>query len=245
MSPRTQAIGIAGVVLALVLIIELVRRRRLRTAYSLLWLSIGSLVLVLALWSDLVDNLARLLGVRSPGSMLFAAGILFALLILLEHSLALSSLWYEKKCLSQETALLEQAYAASEPLPATERLRQLSIAYLRFFREDPEYFRLLMAMDRGRFQDSVTAEVYQQVLSASLDGLDWVAKTIQQGVDQGTFRCCDARQAASILWATMNGVLELMEHPLRREMIGVEREVLYQTAFETVVRGLQADPLDE
>jgi hypothetical protein len=107
MSPRTQAIGVVGVVLALVLIIELVRRRRLRTAYSLLWLSIGSLVLVLALWSDLVDNLARLLGVRSPGSMLFAAGILFALLILLEHSLALSSLWYEKKCLSQETALLE------------------------------------------------------------------------------------------------------------------------------------------
>jgi hypothetical protein len=70
-------------------------------------LSIGSLVLVLALWSDLVDNLARLLGVRSPGSMLFATGILFALLILLEHSLALSFLWYEKKCLSQETALLE------------------------------------------------------------------------------------------------------------------------------------------
>jgi hypothetical protein len=107
MSPRTQAIGVAGVVLALVLIVELVRRRRLRTAYSLLWLSIGSLVLLLAVWSDLVHNLARLLGVRSPGSMLFAAGILFALMILLEHSLALSFLWYENKCLSQETALLE------------------------------------------------------------------------------------------------------------------------------------------
>jgi len=140
---------------------------------------------------------------------------------------------------------LEQAYAASEPLAADERLRRLSLAYLRFFKEDPEYFRLLMAMDRGRFQDSVTPEVYQQVLSASLDGLDWVAKAIQQGVDEETFRCCDAQQAASILWATMNGVLELMEHPLRREMIGVEREVLYQTAFETVVRGLRADPLNE
>jgi TetR/AcrR family transcriptional regulator len=138
---------------------------------------------------------------------------------------------------------LEQAYAASEPLAADERLRRLSIAYLRFFREDPEYFRLLMAMDRGRFQDSVTPEIYQQVLSASLDGLDWVAKAIRQGVDEGIFRCCDAQQAASILWATMNGVLELMEHPLRREMIGVGRAVLYQSAFETVVRGLQTDPL--
>jgi TetR/AcrR family transcriptional regulator len=138
---------------------------------------------------------------------------------------------------------LEQAYAASEPLAADERLRRLSIAYLRFFREDPEYFRLLMAMDRGRFQDSVTPEVYQQVLSASLDGLGWVAKAIQQGVDEQAFRCCDAQQAASILWATLNGVLELMEHPLRREMIGVGRAVLYQAAFETIVRGLQTDPL--
>jgi hypothetical protein len=107
MSFKTQLVGIVGVVLALVLIVELVRRRKLRTAYSLLWLFTGFVVLLLVLWSDLVEGLAQLLGVRSPGSMLFAAGILFALLILLEHSLALSILWYHKKCLAQENALLE------------------------------------------------------------------------------------------------------------------------------------------
>ena len=107
MSPRTQVIGIVFVVLALVLIVELVRRRKLRTAYALLWLFTGSVVLLLVLWTDLVEGLAQLLGVRSPGSMLYAAGILFALLILLEHSLALSLLWHQKKCLAQENALLE------------------------------------------------------------------------------------------------------------------------------------------
>lgn len=107
MSPRTQVIGVIGLALALVLIVELVRRRKLRTAYSLLWLFTGAVVLTLALSQYLVENLAQLLGVRSPGSMLYAAGILFALLILLEHSLALSALWYHKKCLAQETALLE------------------------------------------------------------------------------------------------------------------------------------------
>jgi hypothetical protein len=121
MSPKTQVIGVVGIVLALVLVIELVRRRQLRTGYSLLWLFIGLVVLVLAVWTDLVENLARLLGVRSPGSMLFAVGILFALLILLEHSLALSSLWYDKKCLAQEIALLErrirQLEAHSAPSP--------------------------------------------------------------------------------------------------------------------------------
>jgi TetR/AcrR family transcriptional regulator len=137
---------------------------------------------------------------------------------------------------------LAAAYAATEPLAATERVRRLSQAYLTFFEKKPEYFRLLMATDRGRFQDSVTPGVYEQVLAASLDGLDWAAKAIQQGVDEGMFRCCDARQAASTLWATMNGVLELMEHPLRRELIGVEREALFHTALETVIRGLQKNP---
>ena len=72
MSTRTQIIGVVGVILALVLIVELVRRRKLRTAYSLLWLFTGVVVLGLAVYSDLVENLAQLLGVRSPGSMLFA-----------------------------------------------------------------------------------------------------------------------------------------------------------------------------
>jgi hypothetical protein len=126
MTPRTQLIGVAGVVLALVIIVELVRRRKLRTAYSLLWLFIGAVVLLLTMWTDLVETLANLLGVRSPGSMLFAAGILFALLILLEHSLALSTLWYREKCLAQETALLEwrirQLEAQIESIPSTPPL---------------------------------------------------------------------------------------------------------------------------
>jgi hypothetical protein len=99
-----------------------------------------------------------------------------------------------------------------------------------------------MAMDRGRFQDSVTPEIYQQVLSASLEGLGWVMKTIQQGIDEETFRCCDVRLAASTLWAMLNGVLELMNHPLRRAMVGMEREALYQTALETVIQGLRSVP---
>jgi len=140
---------------------------------------------------------------------------------------------------------LEQAYAPAQPLPADKRLRRLGQAYLRFFDEEPEYFRLLVAMDRGRFQDSVKPEVYQSVLSASLEGLSWVTKAIQQGIDEGMFRRYDVRPVASILWATLNGVLELMEHPLRREMVGVERETLYQAALETVIRGLRTTPQDE
>jgi AcrR family transcriptional regulator len=133
---------------------------------------------------------------------------------------------------------LEQACAVGEPLPADERLRQLGWAYFDFFQREPLFFRFLMAMDRGRFRDAVTPQVYQQVLEASMEGLNWVVQAVEQGVEDGLFLCCDTQQAAATLWATLNGVLELMNHALRREMVGVSTQVLYRTAMETVLGGL-------
>jgi AcrR family transcriptional regulator len=140
---------------------------------------------------------------------------------------------------------LEWAYAAGKPLRADERLRRLGRAYLHFFQREPLYFRFLMAMDRGQFQEAVTPQVYQEVLETSLEGLNWAIRAVEQGIEDGMFSCCDARQAAATLWATLNGVLELMNHPLRREMVGVGTEVLYRTAVETVICGLQAPDLRE
>jgi AcrR family transcriptional regulator len=137
---------------------------------------------------------------------------------------------------------LERAYAAGEPLSADERLRRLGCAYLQFFQREPHYFQFLMATDRGRFRETVTPEVYQQVLEASIEGLDWAVRAVEQGVQDGLFGCCDARQAAAMLLATLNGVLQLMDHPLRREMVGVEREALYEATLETVIRGLRVVP---
>jgi AcrR family transcriptional regulator len=135
---------------------------------------------------------------------------------------------------------LERAYEAAGTLPVDEQLRQLGWAYLQFFQREPPYFRFLMAMDRGQFREAVTPQVYQEVLEASVEGLNWAVRVIEHGIDDGTFDCCDAQQAAATLWATLNGALELMEHPLRREMLGIDREALYQVALETVIRGLRA-----
>jgi AcrR family transcriptional regulator len=135
---------------------------------------------------------------------------------------------------------LERAYAAGEPLPADERLRRLGQAYFRFFQREPAYYRFMMAMDRGRFQEAVAPQVYQEVQQASMEGFNWVVRAVEQGIEDGEFDCRDARQAAAALWATVNGALELVEHPLRRELVGMERETLYQTALETIIRGLQA-----
>jgi TetR/AcrR family transcriptional regulator len=135
---------------------------------------------------------------------------------------------------------LEEAYAVEENLPVDERLRRLGWAYFRFFQVEPRYFHFLMAMDRGRFSEAVDPVVYKKALDTSLGGLGWVVRAVEQGIEEGTFGGCDARQAAATLWATLNGVLELMEHPLRREMMGLKSEVLYDAALETVIQGLRA-----
>lgn len=144
------------------------------------------------------------------------------------------------------STLVDQLAAASSSdseLPADARLRLIGEVYLRFFQEEPQYFRLLMAMDRGRFLDSVDPTIYQQVLEASLQGLNLVVEAIERGIKDGLFTCCDARQGAATLWATLNGVLELMAHPLRQEMVGIPTEELYRIAMETIIRGLQDESL--
>ena len=137
-------------------------------------------------------------------------------------------------------AVLDRAYSTTRGLPADEQLMALAQAYLAFFRKDPQYFPFLMAMDRGRFQEAIPSELYERILTASLEGLNRAVHVVEQGVEEGLFTCPDAQKAACVFWASLNGVLQLMEHPLRREMVGVGRQALYQLTVETVIRGLKS-----
>jgi AcrR family transcriptional regulator len=136
--------------------------------------------------------------------------------------------------------VLEEAYAPERDITPGERLRRLAMGYLNFFQTNPHYFRLIMAFDRGRFQESVPIEVYEQVLARSLRGFHWVVQAVQQGVNRGIFHVAEPRQAAAAVWASLNGVLVLLGHPLRREMIASDLESLYWTTFDVTLRGLRS-----
>jgi hypothetical protein len=124
MSPRAQAIAVVLALTMLCLIFELVRRRRLRIGYSLLWLLIGMGGIALMLFPEQVHALAHLMGIESPRSLLFSAGIGFILWILLDHSLTLTQLWRQNKDLAQSLAQMEwrvrqlQQQVEETPAPA-------------------------------------------------------------------------------------------------------------------------------
>jgi hypothetical protein len=106
MIDRTMIVGVIGSTLALLFIIELVRRRRLREEYSLLWLATAIVLLVLSLSRPLLDVLAQAIGIFYPPSALFVVAVMFVLLILLHFSTVITRLTQENKEVAQQVALL-------------------------------------------------------------------------------------------------------------------------------------------
>ncbi len=113
--------AIIGSVVLLVIILELVRRRYLRERYALLWILTGFLFLVLALWSNLLDELSRFLGFAVVSNALFFFGIIFLLLIILGLSVITSRLSDKNKILTQEFVLLKKRVIELESTAKKDR----------------------------------------------------------------------------------------------------------------------------
>jgi hypothetical protein len=108
METRIQLLAVAASGLLLVVVLELVRRRRFLERYALLWLLSASVMLALAIWQGLLANLANLVGIVYPPNALFLVAFGFVLLLLLHFSLAVSKLSDQSKVLAQRLALLEE-----------------------------------------------------------------------------------------------------------------------------------------
>jgi hypothetical protein len=88
-------------------VLELVRRRKLREDYSLLWLvTFGVLVLFAVFPNSLLDGLADLMGIFYPPAALFVVGFGLMLLVLLQFSLVITRLAQQNKQSAQRIALL-------------------------------------------------------------------------------------------------------------------------------------------
>ena len=107
--------SIASFVLILV-VLELVRSRRLRERYALLWLLTGVVLLVLSAWRGGLNTIAGWVGVTGyPPAVLFAVGTLFILVVLLHYSTVISKLSDQNVLLAQRLALLEQRLLERSP----------------------------------------------------------------------------------------------------------------------------------
>ena len=124
MTPVRISIAAAiGSALLILIVLELIRGRRLKERYALLWLATGVVLLVLSAWRGGLNTIAGWLGVSGyPPAILFAAAIMFVIAVLLHYSTVLSSLTDDNVLLAQEVALLRSRIDALEEAgEATER----------------------------------------------------------------------------------------------------------------------------
>src|SRR5512147_2251594 len=103
-----KILAVVGSVALLVVVVELIRRGKLKERYSLLWLLAGGVLLFLSSSRGVLDSIARLLGIFYPPSFLFLLAFFFLLLITLHFSVVISGLTEKNKKLAQELALLRR-----------------------------------------------------------------------------------------------------------------------------------------
>jgi hypothetical protein len=115
---RVAILSVAASAALLLYILEMVRRRRLREEYSILWLFGSALILVLSLKQDWLDRIAHAVGIAYPPSFLFLVGILFIILILIHFSIAISKLHQMNKKMAQEMALMKDTLSESGKPPS-------------------------------------------------------------------------------------------------------------------------------
>jgi hypothetical protein len=97
-----------GAIALLGLVLELVRRRKLREEYTIFWLLTCAVLLVLAVWKSALRLVAQVVGTTLPLSALFGVGFFLVLLILLSFSTVVSDLWKQNKHMAKEIGLLEE-----------------------------------------------------------------------------------------------------------------------------------------
>ena len=107
-SGRMQTFALIAVAFFFGILIYLLKQHKFALKYSILWIISGLVMLILAVFPQLLDSFARLIGVYSTVNALFAALLFCGMALLVSLTAIVSKEKQEIVRLVQETALLEK-----------------------------------------------------------------------------------------------------------------------------------------
>jgi hypothetical protein len=114
MSTRAHVLVVILAAAVIVFIFQLVRRRQLRAKYSVLWLSIGIVLAVFAVFPGLLEPLSDAVGIDYPPATFMLMAISFLLVLVLHFSWEISRLEDRTRTLAEEVALLREGLLARD-----------------------------------------------------------------------------------------------------------------------------------
>ena len=101
---------LSGIVMALttfVIVLEMLRRRRLRERHAGWWLVAGALAILISVFPGLLAIAASSLGFEAPINLVFFVSIFILFLVALQHSAELTKLEAHNRALVERLVILE------------------------------------------------------------------------------------------------------------------------------------------
>lgn len=127
--------------------------------------------------------------------------------------------------------------AAKTGKDTSERLRNAMKAYVRFYRERREYFRLLFFIDLVSDQYRIPEELLKEIRLQKFACLFELQNVIKEGLRQGDIDSeHKAVEVGLVMWGTLNGIIHLVESKQIKEE---DLERLLSAAFAIVLSGLK------
>lgn len=112
MTIASYIFGIVAAALALSVVIEMLRRRRLRERHAVWWIFAGILALIIGVFPQILEWAAGAVGVEVPTNLVFFVSLTLLFLVCVQHSAELTDLEDKTRSLAEHTAL--QGYRIEE-----------------------------------------------------------------------------------------------------------------------------------
>ena len=124
LSARAHVLVVLVVLAGGFFLLRVLNRRQMRGKYTLLWMFVGVVVLLLGAFPSLLDRVSRFLRIYYAPSTLFIAAIGFLFLVCVYFSFELSRLEERTRILAEELAILRAEQEANGDGRADDRFPQ-------------------------------------------------------------------------------------------------------------------------
>lgn len=144
------------------------------------------------------------------------------------------------RALELDKRYMDEAY--DPELPPDQQLLAVSDAYLRFYREQPGFFRVFVFPPRDSPSADIAAGVAKQIVSRIEAETGRLAATIGRVIAAGVARPVEPRLAAIFLHSAWNGVISAHLRPDRLSISDDELAAVLRQGRELVLNGLLIGP---
>jgi hypothetical protein len=107
MNIASYILGIVASLIALALVVEMLRRRKLRERHAIWWIIAGLLALMISVFPQTLAWAATAVGVAVPTNLAFFVSVVILFLVCIQHSSELTQAEKHGRAVAEQLALLE------------------------------------------------------------------------------------------------------------------------------------------